>query len=271
MKKFLHRLDVRVAAAVAALLLAGCATNPITGRSQLQLVSAQQAIDASAQAYTQQMSQYKAKGKLDQNSADVKRVRSIANRLIPQAERMRPQSRGWHWEVNVIDTPEVNAFCMAGGKIAVYKGLIDKVHPTDAELAEVMGHEMGHALAGHQREQMSIALANNMALDVVGVAVGAGQLTQQALAAAANVAIRLPYSRRMESEADRIGIELAARAGYDPHAAVTLWQKMIKLEGGNAPPAFLSDHPSSEARLQALKALIPTMMPLYEAARKGGK
>ncbi|HEX5463899.1 MAG TPA: M48 family metallopeptidase [Burkholderiales bacterium] len=267
----IYTIRAYFAAAVAALALAGCATNPITGRSQLQLVSEEQAVSASAQAYTQQMSQYKTKGKLDQNSADVKRVRSIANRLIPQAERMRPQSRNWHWEVNVIDTPEVNAFCMAGGKIAVYKGLIDKVHPTDAELAEVMGHEMGHALAGHQREQMSIALANNMALGVVTVATGAGQLTQQALATAANVAVRLPYSRKMESEADRIGIELAARAGYDPHAAVTLWQKMIKLEGGNAPPAFLSDHPSSEARLQALKALVPKMMPLYEAARKGGK
>ncbi len=265
-----YAIRVYFAAAVAALVLAGCATNPITGRSQLQLVSEEQAVSASAQAYTQQMSQYKTKGKLDQNSADVKRVRSIANRLIPRAERMRPQSRSWHWEVNVIDTPEVNAFCMAGGKIAVYKGLIDKVHPTDAELAEVMGHEMGHALAGHQREQMSIALANNMALGAVAVATGAGQLTQQALATAANVAIRLPYSRRMESEADRIGIELAARAGYDPHAAVTLWQKMIKLEGGNAPPAFLSDHPSSEARLQALKALVPKMMPLYEAAKNKG-
>ena len=250
----------------AGLLIAACATSP-TGRSQLMLVSEEQAIQSSKQAYVEMLQPLEKEGKIDSNAAVTERVNRITDKLIKQAVIMRPSTRDWKWEVKVIDDPEtVNAWCMAGGKMAIYTGLIDQLKPTDDELAQVMGHEISHALANHTAEQMSVAMASSLGVMAIGMASDRPAVTTAAAAIAAKLAIELPNSRTAESEADRIGIELAAKAGYDPHAAVTLWQKMEKV-GGSTPPEFLSTHPSPGNRQQTLESYIPQMMPYYEAAK----
>jgi len=179
---------------------------------------------------------------------------------------MRPDSARWEWSVQVIDEPKtVNAWCMAGGRMAIYTGLIQQVDPTDDELAQVMGHEIAHALANHTAERMSMAMASSAGVIAAGILADNSGAAMATAAAAAQLAIQLPNSRTAESEADRIGIELAAKAGYDPRAAVTLWQKMSLVGGGKAPPAFLSTHPSDEQRQQRLGALVPKMQPYYQA------
>ncbi len=245
--------------------LSACATSP-TGRSQLMLVSPQQAIDASREAYVQTLLPLQKEGKIDSNPATARRIKEITGRIVAQAIQLYPQTRSWDWSVKVIDDPEmVNAWCMAGGKMAIYTGLINKLNATDDEIAQVMGHEISHALANHTAERMSIALATQLGLS--GVAIAAGDnaykgaiLSGSSLAAA--TAITLPNSRTSESEADQMGIELAARAGYDPGAAVTLWQKMAKV-GGGGPPQFLSTHPSPANRQEKLSELANQMMGYY--------
>ncbi len=250
-----------------ALTVAGCATSP-TGRSQLMIVPESYAIASSKQAYHEQIMPFAQQGRLDDNPAMTERVRTITSRIIAQAVVMRPETKSWDWQVAVLDDPKtVNAWAMAGGKIAVYSGLITQIQPTDDELAQVIGHEIGHALAAHSAEQMSVALATKLGVTALGVATASAQAAALG-AQAANLAIELPYSRQAESEADRIGIELAAKAGYDPQAAVSLWQKMEKASGGGT-PEFLSTHPSPENRAQALGALIPQMQPYYQKARQG--
>ena len=248
-----------------AVLVAACATSP-TGRKQLMLVSEQQAISASRQAYVQEIGKAKQSGKLVSDPKLLRRVQVITERLVAQAVKMRPESARWEWSVQVIDEPKtVNAWCMAGGRMAIYTGLILKIDPTDDELAQVMGHEIAHALANHTAERMSVAMASQAGVLAAGIfSDNPGQAMAMA-AVAAKVAVDLPNSRTAETEADRIGIELAARAGYDPRAAVTLWQKMAKVGGGNAPPAFLSTHPSDAQRQQRLAALVQQMMPYYQA------
>ena len=246
------------------LLLVACATSP-TGRRQLMLVSEQQAISASKVAYAQTLKPLAEEGKVDNDPALKKRVTTITERLVAQAVKMRPATAKWEWSIKVIDDPDVvNAWCMAGGKMAIYTGLIEKLHATDDEIAQVMGHEIAHALANHQAEQMSVALATTIGVTAVGVASDRPGLAMPAAAAAAALAIKLPNSRTAETEADRIGIELAAKAGYNPQAAVTLWEKMAKIGGPN-PPQFLSTHPSPANRLQNLKQLVPRMMPYYKS------
>ncbi len=251
--------------------LAGCATNEITGRSQFMVVPEKMAISESAVAYTSMMGQLDKKKQIDApDSERVKRVHEITNRLIAQAIKFRPDSANWRWEVRVINDPKtVNAFCMAGGKMAIYTGLLDQLKATDDEVAQVMGHEIGHALANHTQERMSIAMTSQVGLELAAIALGGRQgaglgLTGAQLAAV--YAIQLPNSRESESEADRIGIELAARAGYDPRAAVTLWEKMEKT-GGKGPPQFLSTHPSPENRRERLAQLGPQMEPFYLEAK----
>lgn len=248
------------------LLLCGCATSP-TGRSQLMLVSPQQAISASKEAYVETLRPLQREGKVDSNPAVAQRVRVITGRIVAQAIQLFPNTRGWEWSVKVIDEPEtVNAWCMAGGKMAVYTGLIDKLQATDDELAQVMGHEIAHALANHTAEKMSMAMATQMGMMGVAVAAGDSQYSGLALsgsAMAAALAITLPNSRTAESEADVMGIELAARAGYDPRAAVTLWDKMGRT-GGPKPPQFLSTHPSPANRQAELRNLAGKMMAYYQ-------
>lgn len=252
---------------LAALLAVACATSP-TGRHQLMLVSENQAISASKQAYVESMGKLQSQGKLVTDPKLLGRIRHITERLVAQAVVMRPATDRWDWSVEVIDEPRtVNAWCMAGGRMAVYTGLIDQVEPTDDELAQVLGHEIGHALANHTAEKMSVAMASQLGILAVGIASDRPGQSMAVASAAALVAVQLPNSRAAEAEADRIGIELAARAGYDPHAAVTLWQKMAAV-GGSKPPAFLSTHPGPAQRQAKLAALVPKMEPYYLAARK---
>ena len=247
-------------------LLSACATN-IAGRKQVMLVSEDSAIQASKQAYVTTLAPFEEQGKLDNNQAMVKRVNQITNKLIKQAEILRPQTKSWQWSVKVIDDPEmINAWCMAGGKMAIYSGLINKLSATDDEIAQVMGHEISHALANHSAERMSIAMGTGLALQVLQATTEATETTMGLTAAAAQVALTLPNSRLSESEADKIGIELAAKAGFNPEAAVTLWQKMGKASG-NSGFEFMSTHPAPENRQKALKKLIPKMMPFYNAAK----
>lgn len=245
--------------------LSACATSP-TGRSQLMLVSPEQAISSSKEAYVQTLQPLQEDGKIDSDIVVSKRIRLITGRLIAQAIQLYPNTRDWEWSVKVIDDPEtVNAWCMAGGKMAIYTGLIDKTKATDDEIAQVMGHEISHALANHTAERMSVAMASQVGLMGLALAVGSNEYGGAILAgstAAAAVAITLPNSRTSEAEADEIGIELAARAGYDPRAAASLWQKMGEV-GGDGPPQFLSTHPSPDNRKETLTALADKVMPYY--------
>ena len=245
-------------------ILAACATSP-TGRTQLMLVSEDQAISSSKQAYLQQMGKYKSEGKLVTDPRLLSRIETITGRLVAQAIKWRPESAKWEWSVEVIDDPKtVNAWCMAGGRMAIYTGLIQQLDPTDDELAQVMGHEIGHALANHTAEKMSMAMAGEAGVLAAGLFSSQPGQSMALAAAAAQLAIELPNSRVAETEADRIGIELAAKAGYDPRAAITLWQKMAKVGAGKAPPAFLSTHPSDAQRQERLSQLVPQMLPYYE-------
>jgi len=247
----------------------GCATNPVTGRSQLMLVSEEKAISASSDAYVKMLKPLDKKGKIDSDPKMTKRVHKITARLIAQAIKFRPETEDWDWRVTVIDDPNtVNAFCMAGGKMSIYSGLIIKLKATDDEIAQVMGHEIAHALSAHTAEQMSIAMATNLAVtgfaisqDEPGVALAGASL-------AAAVAIKLPNSRTAETESDRIGIELAARAGYNPKAAVSLWKKMAKNSGSDGEFDFFSTHPAPAKRIDTLRKLVPEMMPYYKKKNK---
>ena len=244
-------------------LIAACATSP-SGRRQLMLVSEESAIAASKQAYVEMLKPYAQKGKIDNNPDLKDRVYRITGRLIAQAVKMRPETKGWDWSIKIIDDPEtVNAWAMAGGKMALYSGLVTKLKPTDDELAQVLGHEIAHALAKHSAEKMSVAMASSIGVVAVGVVADQKGLALTGAALAAALAVQKPNSRAAESEADRIGIELAAKAGYDPRAAVILWQKMAKV-GGKGPPEFLSTHPAPENREKKLAALVPQMMPYFE-------
>ncbi len=243
--------------------LAACSSNPMTGRSQLMLVPERQVISQSVSAYKAELAPHAKKGKLNDDERVVQRVRAITDRLVAQAVRYRPDSASWAWEVNVIDDPKtLNAFCMPGGKMAIYTGLIDKLKATDDEIAQVMGHEIGHALANHGAEKMSVGMMSDILVSAIG-----GRY-QQASQMAALVAWQLPNSRGAETEADRIGIELAARAGYNPDAAPRLWQKMKEASGEKGRFDLLSTHPASDTRMEELAALAPHMRPLYAEAAK---
>lgn len=263
------RLRMVLRGAAFALLVAalgGCAVSP-TGRRQLALVSEDSAIAASREAYVAQIGALRSEGKIVTSSPITRRVDEITSRLVAQAVMLRPETAQWEWSMEVIDDPEtVNAWCMAGGRMAVYTGLIQKLDPTDDELAQVIGHEISHALANHTAERMSVALATSAGVTLAGVLSDDAQATMSVAAIAAALAVQLPNSRASESEADQIGIELAAKAGYNPNAAVTLWQKMERVSGGGS-PQFLSTHPSPGNRQQRLAELAPQMMTYYNAAQ----
>jgi len=258
---------------IALFALGGCATNPITGRSQAMLVSDSEAAQQSAQAYNQLITGASQKQILDNDPASLQRVRAIAAPLITQAGIMRPETRNWQWDIHVLKSDEVNAWCMAGGKIAVYTGLLQKIQPTDDELAEVMGHEISHAMLSHQAEKLSRAKMQQagITLGIIAGAIAGYNLSGVASIAnsAATVGLQLPNSREAENEADSVGIELAARAGYNPNAAVTLWKKMLAASGGKSGPGWLSTHPATEDRIQAMQVRAQQLMPVYEAAKRG--
>jgi len=231
------------------------------------LVSTRQLEQGAVQAYRQALTQASQKGQLNRDPALTARVRAIAQRLIPHTGVFRQDAPGWNWEVNVIASPEVNAWCMPGGKIAVYAGLVQKLDATDDEIAAVIGHEIAHALREHSRERASQQINAGIVAAGVGVALGGSQGSMDMASMVANLTYNLPNSRLHETEADRLGVELAARAGFDPRAAVSLWQKMGRVSGGG-PPQWLSTHPSSETRIRDLQDYAGRVMPLYEAVRR---
>ncbi|HET7200366.1 MAG TPA: M48 family metallopeptidase [Burkholderiales bacterium] len=235
-------------------------------QSMSSLVSSADMDRSATEAYGKLMSDARKKNQLNGDPAQVERVRRIARRLIPNTAAFRADAPGWDWEINVITSQEVNAWCMPGGKIAVYTGLLTQLAPTDAELAAVMGHEIAHALREHGRERASEQMAQQIGVSVLGAALGLGDLGARLTQTVLQVTLSLPHSRTQESEADRIGVELAARSGYDPRAAVTLWEKMGKL-GGGKPPEWLSTHPSDQTRTRDLQSYSERVYPLYEAAR----
>ncbi len=265
-----------LAVSLSALALAACQSARTTDsgavgveRQQTMLLSSADVNRSAAQAYRQEMSAAQRAGRLNRNPQQVARVRAIAARLITASAAFRADARGWAWETNVLSSKEVNAWCMPGGKMAVYTGLIERLKPTDAELAAIMGHEIAHALREHGRERASQAMAASIGLSILGAATGMSSGAMDLSAIVVDVTIMKPNSRAFETEADRVGVELAARAGYDPRAAITLWQKMGAL-GEGQPPQFLSTHPSYESRIADLRVYAERVMPLYERARRGG-
>ncbi len=259
-----------LAALLTVVALTGCATNTMTGRSQLQLVSEDSAAKQSRSYYSAMVSEYGKKSKVLASGPQVERVKTITNRLIAQAVKYRPEARDWDWQVTVIDEPgTVNAFCMPGGLMGIYTGFFNKLAATDDEIAQVMGHEIGHALAGHGAEKMSVQLASSMVVLAVSAATSKDsndfRAAHTGLTLAALAFVNLPNGRQTEYEADRFGIELAARAGYHPDAAVSLWDKMGRLSGGGG-PEFLRTHPTSDNRKATLGELRNPMMQIYAKA-----
>ena len=268
------RTSAFMLAGFAALAAAGCASVQTTqagavgvDRKQTMLVSSGEVNRAADQQYAQVIAQARQKGTVNRDPAQVERVRVIAARLIAQTGHFRSDAPGWRWEVNVITSPQLNAWCMPGGKMAVYTGLIDKLKLSDAEIAAIMGHEIAHALREHGRERVSQQTATNAVVGIGAAALGLGRAGADLGNLVAQVTFTLPNSRTAEVEADRIGVELAARAGYDPRAAVTLWQKMAQSAGGGS-PEFLSTHPSPDNRIKDLEQYAQRVMPLYQAASK---
>lgn len=258
------------------LSLSGCVTNTMTGRSQLMIVSEDAAINKSSSLYSSMISAYDKEKKLSDHAETNQRMQQITNRLVERAVLYKPESQKWKWQVNVVESNEINAFCMAGGKMAVYTGLLEKVKPTDDELAQVMGHEIAHALANHTAEKMSVDILTKIAVATATVAVAAAsngtqqqnnnqvQTANQLAILAGSAFVTLPNSRGAETEADKLGIEIAAQAGYHPAASITLWEKMMEATGNKNKGDFLSTHPSPPNRIEALRALQAPMLKIYE-------
>lgn len=260
------------AALLAVLELSGCASTTQGGavgakRRQLLLVSSKQMEQMAAQSYTKLRSDAASKGALNTDPVLTQRVRTIAGRIEPHTGVFRPDAPAWKWEVNVVSSSELNAFCMPGGKIVFYSGLITRLDLNDDEIAVVMGHEISHALREHSREQVSQAIAAQSAIGIGTALLGLGGGSADLANTAYEALIATKFSRVDEAEADRIGLELMARAGYDPRAGVSLWQKMMKANQGGQQLAFLSTHPAEADRVQQIESLLPIVMPLYEAAR----
>ncbi len=259
--------------AASSLNLSSCATttkDSVSGvnRSQFMLLPSSTIDKMSSQAYAQTLGEAKKKNTLNVNPAMLARVRGISNKLIAQVGVFRPDAAQWNWEVNVEKNDQLNAYCMPGGKIMVLSGLVEKINITDDELGAVIGHEIAHALREHGRERMSQAYVQQFGLQALAAFVtgAAGGAAVQAAGMGSQLFFAMPNGREQEREADKMGLELAARAGYNPDAAVTLWQKM-GAQSKSTPPEFFSTHPASANRIAELKALAPKVRPLYEAAK----
>lgn len=267
MKKFLLPL------LSAAVIFTGCFTSS-TGagavgadRRQIFLVSAETMDQSAAMAYAQTLQSARQQKALNIDPVLTKKVQNIAKKLIAQVGVFREDALKWGWQVNVINSNTLNAWCMPGGKIVVYSGIIKRLGLTDSELAAIMGHEIAHALREHSRERASTDQLKNIGIFAISTAAGLGEGATNLINLATQYSISLPFSRSHETEADHIGTELMARAGYNPHDAVNVWVKMSKASGDSI-PELLSTHPSNESRIQDLQEIAKKVEPLYLAAKK---
>ena len=238
-------------------------------KSRLLLLPKSTVENSSAQQYAQMMRGAAQKNALNADPGQLERLRRIARSLIPHTARFNEDSKRWRWEVNLVSSRQINAFCMPGGKIAFFTGIINTLQLTDDEVAVIMGHEVAHALLEHGRARMSEQVLKNVGVSVASALLNLGHLSTSVLAQATDLAVTLPFSRQHETDADLVGMELAARAGFDPRAAAEVWRKMAKLGASKSqPPQFLSTHPAHASRIREIEANLPKVMPLYEAAQK---
>ena len=255
------------------LTLISCASTTEEGtvgvnRKQMMLVSSAEVNQMAEKAYAETKREAQVKHALDSNPEQAGRVIAISKRLIPYTVIFRKDALGWPWEAHVITSPTLNAYCMPSGKIMFYSGIIEKLKLTDGEIAAIMGHEIAHALREHGRERISQQMLQEGALQVL---LASGKVNPNYVNLAgmgANLLVTLPHSRGQESEADRMGVELMARAGFDPAEAIQLWQKMASAGGGSKPSEFMSTHPSDERRIRQIQELLPKVTPLYQQTVK---
>lgn len=264
-----------VLAVVAGVLITACTTVPITGRRQLSLVSTGEMVTLGEQNYKQTLDQ----SKLSTNKVQVNRIKQVGSRIQKSVEEymtqngMAAQLQGFVWEFNLIDNDTtVNAWCMPGGKVAFYTGILP-VCKDDNGIAIVMGHEIAHAIANHSGERMSQAMALQLGGQVGSILLsGKSQQTQQAFQTlypiGSQVGVILPYSRSHELEADKMGLVFMAMAGYNPETAIAFWERMAAASTGGRPPQFLSTHPAESARIDKIRALLPEVMKYYKPTKK---
>jgi len=253
---------------------ASAATNALaqvdvgSSSSLRKLVPAETLENSARQQYAQVLSEARAKGALvPADHPQLQRLHTIAQQLIPHTAPWNPRSRDWKWQVNLIGSKQINAWCMPGGKIAFYTGILDQLKLNDDEVAMIMGHEMAHALREHARERLAKSQATSIGLSVASQLLGLGSLGDVAANLGTQL-LTLKYSRDDETESDLVGLEIASRGGYKPEASVSLWQKM-QAASGNGSPSFLSTHPSGANRIEELQANLPKVQHLYEKARRG--
>ena len=257
-----------LAAGTAAVTLPAVAQVDVGSASGMRnLVPAEELENAASQQYAQMLAEAGSKGALaPANNPQLQRLQRIATKLVPQTAQWNDRSKRWKWEVNLIGSKQINAFCMPGGKIAFYTGILDQLKLTDDEAAMIMGHEMAHALREHARARIAKSQGTGTLLSIGAQLLGLGQLGDVAASLGTQL-LTLRFSRDDESDADLVGLELAARGGYNPQASVSLWEKMGRAGGGAGGPSFLSTHPSGPQRIQTLQANVPKVRGLYERAR----
>jgi predicted Zn-dependent protease len=256
-------------------LLAATATAPALAaipeckRSAFSKAVPADQIEQSAQQQYRQMLQQASsqRGLAPADHPQLQRLRAIAERMIPFAPDCNERARAWRWEVNLIGSPEINAFCMPGGKIGFFYGILARLQLSDDEVGVIMGHEIAHALLEHAREQMGKNTVTQQGLRLGAALLGLGSVGDLAAQVGSQL-LSLTYSRSDESEADSLGLVMSARAGYRPEAGVSLWRKMMDASGGKAPPKLLSTHPASADRIRDLESRMDRVQPLYEAAAK---
>ena len=265
-----HRWNARRAFLLAAGTAAAApalAQVQVDGASQLRnFVPAGELEAAATQEYGKMMADARQQGALaPDNHPQLQRLRTIAQRVIPQSYRWNDRARSWRWEVNLIGSKQINAFCMPGGKIAFFTGIFNQLNLTEAEAAMVMGHEVAHAVREHARSRIAKSQGTSIGLSVLSQVLGLGQLGSMAADVGTQL-LTLRFSRSDEIDADLVGLEMAARAGYEPAASVSLWEKMGRAAGGNGGPAFLSTHPTGPDRIDRLRENVPRVQGLYEQA-----
>ena len=257
-----------LAAGSAAIVVPALAQVDVGSSSGLRkLVPAEELENAATQQYAQLLADARSKGALaPAGNPQLQRLQRIASKLVPQTAQWNDRSRNWRWEVNLLASKQINAFCMPGGKIAFYTGILDQLGLTDDETAMVMGHEMAHALREHARARIAKSQGTGTLLSLGAQLLGLGQLGDVAASLGTQL-LTLRFSREDETDADLVGLELSARAGYNPQASVSLWEKMGRASGGAGGPGFLSTHPSGPQRIQQLQANVPKVQGLYQRAR----